>query len=59
MSLMIVVIEKSRIREIHNISSRSFGTIHHIIHTELTIRCRMPDGLQKYLRASKQWEGCV
>ena len=39
LSKMIVVIEKNRIREIHNISNCSFGTIHRIIHTELTIRC--------------------
>ena len=56
---MVVMIEKSKICEIHNISSFSFGTIHHIIHTESAIRCRMPDILQKCLRASKQREGCL
>ena len=39
LSKMIVVIEKRRIREIHNRSDCSFDTIHRIIHTELTPVC--------------------
>ena len=43
MSKVIVVIEKSRIREIHNIMNCSFAIIHRIIHTKLTIMpvCQM------------------
>ena len=49
MSKIIVVIETSKIREILNESSCSFGTILHIVHTQLTIRCRMPDRLKNAL----------
>ena len=56
---MIVVMEKSRTREIHNISNCSFGTIHRIIHTDLTIDARIPCRFKKSLRASQQRHECV
>ena len=48
--IMLKMIAMMEYRRIPNISSCSFGTIHRIIHTELTIKdAHMPDGFQKML----------
>ena len=59
LSKMIVVIEKTRIREIHNISNCYFGTFTALHTQNKQLDAHFPGLFRKCLRASQQRHECV